>query len=122
MKAKHKSEDEVIYSFKDLRKLTEELQKSWHEIKKMYDEQVEAYAKLKDINDTITQAKSEKEDSEGKVERLQAEVNELRELLESKADDLPTNLAYLQKDYNNLLDDYHFQDELEALIRKYKGF
>ena len=120
MKTKHKSEDEVVYSFKDLRRLTEELQKSWHEIKKMYDEQVEAYAKLKDINDTITQAKSEAT-KDVKVETLQTEVNELRELLESKADDLPTNLAYLQKDYNNLLDDMHFQDELEALIRKYKG-
>jgi uncharacterized coiled-coil DUF342 family protein len=122
METKHKSENDVVYSFKDLRKLTEDITKYNQLLHKQYDEQVEAYEKQRDILDTITQAKSEKEDSEGKVETLQTEVNELRELLESKGDDLPTNLAYLQKDYNNLLDDYHFQDELEALIRKYKGY
>ncbi len=103
----------------DLYKAYAKRVKEFDELQSKYDELERTIEAIGDI-DSITELAERIETLEDDLSTAEEDIRELKnELAESK---MPTNLEYLEDDFKSLCNNLHFQDELEALIRKYKGF
>ncbi len=111
-----------MYTEKDMQAVIKDLNRYIKERDNFADKFYALEAKLETIGDisTIEELAERIETLEDDLSTAEEDIRELKNELEERK--LPKHLDYIETDYLSCMQDKHFQDELEALIRKYKGF
>ncbi len=111
-----------MYTEKDMQAVIKDLNRYIKERDNFADKFYALEAKLETIGDidSITELAERIETLEDDLSTAEEDIRELKNELEDRK--LPKSLEYLEDDFKSLCNNLHFQDELEDLIRKYRGF